>query len=229
MCWNIGVSLAAAFFHVLTGIIVANKRVPEYRSYLMFTSFFLIMELFQAAQWWQGDVHLGCTVKNRMMTIVAYLLIWLQPLLFVEIGERSRLHAVQVRLQYARRLAVVTVWYAAINLLLGLLTIPKHLLPGSSFGHLTCTNVGRYGHLAWSFAPLSIAYGPTHFVYLALIITTISFYPRPLLMTVGLGWVVTLLTSLYLVGTGVELPAFWCLLSVFVDIPILVRTFMYRP
>lgn len=229
MCWNIGVSLAATAVHAVSFIIVANKKVPEYRSYLLFTGFFMIMEVFQALQWWIGEVGVGivCTERNRLMTMIAYLLIWLQPLLFVKIGERSQLHAVQVRLQFARRLAILTAWYAMTNLFLGLLVRPKHLLPGSSFGSETCTTVGPHGHLAWSFAPLTITYGPTHFVYVASILTTISFYPRPLFTTIGIGWIGTLLISICLVGIGIELPAFWCLLSVFVDVPIIVRSLLH--
>uniref|UniRef100_A0A6C0IYL3 Uncharacterized protein n=1 Tax=viral metagenome TaxID=1070528 RepID=A0A6C0IYL3_9ZZZZ len=228
MRWNIAVSLTAAAFHAATFVVASNKKVPEYRAYLLFTGFFMIMELFQASQWWIGDVTVGCTEFNRTMTMMAYLLIWFQPYLFAVIGDRSRLHSVQVRLQYAKKVAHMTLWYAMINLFAGMSTRPSYQLPRSNFGLETCTTVGPHGHLAWSFAPLTIVYGPTHFVYVILILATISFYPRPLLFTIGVGWIATLFVSTYLVGAGAELPAFWFLLSVFVDIPILARVLLYR-
>ena len=227
MCWSIGISLLAAGVHALTHEVARNYRPPGYRSDMRFVRFFLIMELFQAAQWQFGDVG-TCSEVNRLFTLFAYLLIWVQPLLFVAIGEQSQLHAVKVRLEYARLISIITAWYAVTLLLVGNFYTPTYLLPGSSFGEKTCTTVGPYGHLAWQFSPLSIVYGPTHFVYYILISTIFYFYPARLQWTIGLGWWISLFFSLYWVGPGIELPAFWCLLSASVDIPILIRSLLHK-
>ena len=227
MCWSINVSLAAALVHGTTYLVARHQRPPEYRSYLLFTLFYTTMELFQALQWAMGDVETGCTSRNQGFTIIAYILIWIQPLLFVKIGDKTRFHTVRIRLQYGARLATITFWYALLLLGLGLTTEPSWVLPNSNYGPTTCTVIGPYGHLGWQFAPISIVYGPTHFVYVALIVTTIMFYPTVLKLTIGLGWLGTLFVSLYLVGTTIDLPAFWCFLSLFADGPILIRCLRY--
>lgn len=205
--------------HVVAWLMANKFRPPEYKSYLLFTEFYLVMEVFQAFQWyWLDFEDISCSYVNRWSTVFAYILIWWQPYLFVQMGEQLNL-----RLNYARNLSLFTLLYAFILLMFGLNTTPTYHLPGSNFGTSTYTDIGSHGHLAWYFSPLSIVYGPTFFVYLALILNLIWVYPSELKYTVGLGWLITLILSCISVGTSADLPAFWCLLSFFVDIPIIIR------
>jgi hypothetical protein len=178
------------------------------------------MELFQAAQWYWLDFESAtCSSLNKWSTVVAYFLIWWQPYLFVQMGQRAGMD-----LKYARNLSIFTLVYALALLFAGWEVTPTYQLPNSNFGDFTHTDIGPHGHLAWYFSPLSIVYGPTFFVYLALIINIIYLYPRVLQSTVGFGWIVTLVMTCVMVGTDPDLPAFWCVLSVFVDIPIIIRS-----
>jgi hypothetical protein len=181
------------------------------------------MEIFQAFQWLWGDldqstVSTSCSLQNKLFTTFAYFLIWWQPYLFVQIGE-----AIGLRLSYARNVGLATLTIALFFLFLGFFEVPTYNLPKSNFANDTCTLVGPYGHLGWYFSVKSVIYGPTFFVYFVLIINTLVFYPRILQLTVGLGWLLTLFLSIAIVGVDVDLPAFWCLLSAFVDIPIILR------
>lgn len=219
MCSNILISLLAGSSHVITAYVAHKFRPPEYRAYLLFTNFYFIMEVFQASQWFGLNFDTTtCSDFNKWSTVVAYFLIWWQPYLFVQMGRE-----VGINLKYARNLSIFTLIYAMTLLWAGLEVVPTYELPQSNFANLTHTEVGPYGHLAWYFSPLSIVYGPTFFVYFALIGNIIWFYPRILQATVGMGWLSTLVMAYALVGTGPDLPAFWCLLSVFADLPIILR------
>lgn len=224
MCSSILISLLAGGSH-LTALMLANKfRPPEYQSYLLFTKFYLIMEVFQASQWyWLDFTETSCSALNTGSTVFAYLLIWWQPYLFVQMGEK-----IGLQLNYARNLSLFTLIYALILLLVGLNRTPTYELPNSNFAKATYTDIGSHGHLAWYFSPLSIVYGPTFYVYFAMILTLIWYYPRNLKYTVGLGWSITLVLSFISVGTSADLPAFWCLLSFLVDIPIVIRCITYK-
>jgi len=93
----------------------------------------------------------------------------------------------------------------------------------SNFGSEMCTTVGRYGHLSWSFPIYHLDTQPSFFLYLAVIAMCIVQFPRGMKYTMGLGWFTMLLVSMYMVRGSEEIPSFWCLLSVFADVPILVQ------
>jgi len=222
MCSSVGISLLAACSHAATWSFVKFYRPPNDKSYLLFCQFYFVMEVFQAVQWTWGDVN-TCNFTNQSMTFIAYILIWWQPYLFVQMGRVTGL-----RLTYARNFSLFVFAFALALLGYGMMEIPTYNLPTSNFANITCTKVGAHGHLGWEFSPKSVVYGPTFFVYFATIINTIYFYPRHLQMTIGMGWGLTLFMSMALVGTSVDLPAFWCLLSVFVDLPILIKCYYHR-
>lgn len=224
MCSGIGISLAAAACHAATAQVVRKYRPPESKGYLLFLTFYFVMEVFQALQWWLGDVKVGCTPANKFYTVIAYSLIWIQPLLYVLIGKSTRLHALIVRLTYPELVSKILFVYSMLLLLIGFVKTPTYLVPNSNFGLETCTTVGKYGHLAWQFSPISISYSPTHVAYLVLIGATIMMYPYWLMMTIGFGWLGSLFIALSIVGSGAEIPAVWCQLSILADLPIILRS-----
>lgn len=228
MCSGIGISLAAAACHVATAEIVKKYRPPESKGYLLFLTFYFVMEGFQALQWWLGDVRVGCTPVNKFFTVIAYALIWIQPLLYVLIGKTTKLHALIVRLTYPEVISKILFIYSMVLLFVGFGKAPTYLVPNSNFGLETCTTVGKYGHLAWQFAPISVSYSPTHIVYLSLIAGIIAMYPPWLMVTIGLGWIGSLFIALLVVGPGAEIPAVWCQLSILVDLPIILRSITHK-
>lgn len=209
MCWNAPVSIGFCIIHLLA------FRLTSRHSYRLFTVFYAIMEFYQAFQWLFGDVG-TCSTRNTLITIIAYGLIWFQPWLYVLIGQ-----AETVELQYARRLAIMTFFWSMFTLFLGLFKQPTYYLPNSNFGYPTCTLVGSHGHLHWIFSPITMIYQPSYYSYVMLIAATMSFYPKQLYPIVQ-GWSLTLLLSLLYVGTGPELPAIWCWLSVLVSLRLVV-------
>jgi hypothetical protein len=210
-----GISVGAASCHLLTQIIVNKYRPPEARSYRYFTSFYFVMQIFQAFQWFNGDVTIGCTMNNKFFTVIAYALIWVQPLLYVIIGKNAKSRSLLIRLEHSEKISKYLFIYSIILLLLGFLKTSTDLQ--------TCTYVGEHGHLAWEFNPFLVSYSPTYLVYILLIFMTIIHYPYYLSLTVGLGWICSLIVALILVGSGPEKYAVWGQLSILVDIPIIIR------
>ena len=94
MYWNYQVSLIFSGLFVLTNSYYWKKRPRYWKEYLLFGTFYLIMELFQTTQWLYGNVYdrslsIGiekCDSVNRNFTLVAHTLIWLQPIMFSYIG-----------------------------------------------------------------------------------------------------------------------------------------------
>jgi hypothetical protein len=209
MCWNAPVSIGFGLIHLLA------FKLTTRQSYRLFTGFYAIMEFYQAFQWLFGDVG-NCTPYNALITTIAYCLIWFQPWLYILIGE-----AEDVGLRYGRKVALITFFWSLFTLSLGLLKQPTYYLPDSNFGYPTCTKVGSHGHLHWIFSPITMIYQPSYYSYVVLIATTMSFYPRQLYPIIQ-GWTLTLLLSLLYVGTGPELPAIWCWLSVLVSLRLIV-------
>lgn len=223
MCWNPIVSFAFGYIHLLTHYLVEESSLEENekQSYLRFLRFYLLMEIFQSLQWVAGEVYpissefglSTCSSINTLFTIIAYGLIWWQPVLFAYLGNST----------YCRRFAILTFIVAMVTLIAGLKQIPSYRLPNSNYGLTTCTETGIYGHLAWKFSPVSVIMYPNFYSYITSILLSIFEMEVPLRWTIGMGWIITLIVSLSYVGTSVDLPAFWCLLSVFVDIPIIIR------
>ncbi len=217
MCWNANVSIFFGFIHLLACILTVRK------SFKLFTIFYAVMEFYQAFQWKWGDIGL-CTQWNTAVTLIAYSLIWFQPLLYIFIGEAEGL-----TLTYGKITAIITYYWSMFSLIMGINHIPTYYLPKSNFGYPTCTSIGPHEHLSWVFSPITIMYQPTHYVYILLIVTTMMFYPKQLRLIV-LGWLVTLIFSLFYIGTGSELPAVWCWSSVVVSVPLIFQHFygIYR-
>ena len=189
------------------------------------------MEGLQLTQWLVGpsssSLRSECSIPNKLLTLIAYLLIWLQPLLFSLMGAEQRLSDTWVRGDYflfSTRVSLVALGAAMLNTFLSWLANTAVTVSGtpSNFGQEMCTTVGRYGHLSWSFPIYHLDTQPSYFVYLALIAMCIVQYPKAMKYTMGLGWFAMLLVATFMVRGSEEIPAFWCLLSVFAGVPILI-------
>lgn len=86
MCWNIEITFTFALLYATSIAIYYKLKPKNYVSYIIFSSFYLIMELFQMVQWMVLDFSVSESRLNTELTYVAYLLIWLQPVLFSYIG-----------------------------------------------------------------------------------------------------------------------------------------------
>lgn len=227
MCWSLKVSLAFAGVHLLSAAYVAWHRPPHSRYFLQFMLFYFSMEILQALEWFVGvESHLNqsCSKTNTFLTVIAYLLIWLQPVMFASFSTKRDSHFVWYYSLY-------TLASAMLNLILGFCEKAAGLelmarSEKTNYGQHTCTYQGEYDHLVWKFAVPSFNYQPTHYVYFSIILLTfLLHYDRVLQLTIGLGWMTTFFFSLWATGgVNAELTSYWCLLSIFADIPILIYT-----
>jgi len=227
MCWSLEVSLAFAGLHFLSAVYVAWNRPPYSRYFLYFISFYCAMELLQALEWFVGvETHLNrsCSNTNTFLTIIAYIFIWLQPVMFASFSTKHDNRFVWYYSLY-------TFASAMMNLILGFCEKASGLelmsrSEKTNYGQQTCTYQGEYNHLVWKFAVPSFNYQPTHYVYFSIILLTfLLHYDRILQLTIGLGWMTTFFVSLWATGgVNAELTSYWCLLSIFANIPILIYT-----
>lgn len=228
MCWNVKISLLAAGCHLITLYFVHISRLtgPIKAGFVHFIVFYFIMEMFQALQWLTANpvdfdqAEGDCSQWNQVTTVFAYCLIWYQPYMFSYIADQ--------KWTWLRIASVFTFCSTMIQILKPFIheylteqCRSMILLPDTNYYGVTCTYIGKYGHLDWKFNIQNIAYYPTHFGYFLLVSISILHLHPVHKWTLGLGWFVSLLVTLFLVGFTPELPSFWCLLSVFVS-PIII-------
>jgi len=229
MCWNIKVSMLFAWVHIMTFILTHVIKPQGYKQYKIFLAFYTIMELFQASQW--AFVTLGtdatesCDPLNTFSTFIAYILIWAQPIMYayidVYVNNEKENNSVNM---FALRASIATFCIAMYNLLFKSRVDRYVAIAYTNYGEYTCTYIGQYGHLQWMFYIPDIGYQPTHIVFLILICTSFSFYKNIIVRnTLFFGLLATLILTVFRVGDGPELPAYWCMLTAFADIPIIIR------
>lgn len=223
MCWNSEVSLLFAGMHGVTYLVVNKYRTKYHVFFKRFLLFYMIMELLQSIQWYIGvaDINTNfCTKLNTLFTTIAYTLIWLQPVLFASFTRKK----------FINYYCLMTFFIAMINLNIGFFSPATEMSflknnGQTNYGFPTCTYRGSYGHLLWKFQINTLSYQPTHYIYYSIILLMILIeYKKGLKYTIGFGWIFSLITSIMINGVNNELPSFWCLLSVFADIPILIYT-----
>ena len=83
------------------------------------------MEIFQTLQWLYGDVNdysitgtSYCDIVNTRYTIIAHLLIWLQPILFSYIGYRTNKN--NNFFKYYNYLTIIVLIYSLMLLYMGI-------------------------------------------------------------------------------------------------------------
>ena len=194
----------------------------------MFSGFYLIMELFQVVQWQYGELlneyhkngPVKCSINNQFYTMIAYVLIWLQPFLFSLIGY----YEINRRIFGKLMIFNIMVFLYAIGILwLGTEMIEKadYSIDHSFFGQSTCTDVGPTHHLSWRIRSYSIDIQPNHFSYLILCMIPFIFYENEL-FNIAKGWGFALLvTKLLLWPTATEYASSWCFMSIFANLVIL--------
>jgi hypothetical protein len=230
MCWSLEVSLAFASVHLISAAYVAWHRPPHSRQFLYFIFFYFAMEMLQSLQWLIGvetRLNHSCSKSNTFLTIIAYILIWLQPVMFASFSNKRDSHFVWYYSLYTLVIAMVNLILGFSEKAIGLEFMSRN--EKTNYGEQTCTYLGEYNHLVWKFAVPSFNYQPTHYVYHSIILLTfILHFNRILQLTIGVGWMTTFFVSLWAIGSvNAELTSYWCLLSIFADIPILIYTTLH--
>ncbi|AKI80022.1 hypothetical protein QJ850_gp677 [Acanthamoeba polyphaga mimivirus] len=225
MCWNYQVSLIFSVIYIVTNSYYVIKRPLYWKQYLLFGSFYLTMEVFQTLQWLFGNVYSDsmygqsvCNSINVNYTIVAFILIWLQPILFSVIGYQTT----TTNKWFFSVLTVLNcfVFFYGLKLLYGGFEKPDYYtISNSMFGSSTCTNEGETGHLVWRFKPKTLDVFPNHLTYVILCIISFVMYENNATRVIGLGWLLSLIiTKLLLAPTLVEIASSWCLLSIIANL-----------
>ena len=234
MCWNPIVSASFCLLYLCFNFYYYLKKPINWKQYLIFSSFYLIMELFQTFQWLFGQVLEKnpfydnlygpnfCPTVNVYYTYVAFILIWLQPVMFAYIGKISYENSFFDKYYY---ICWAVFGYGMINLFLGSIMDIKqaYMIQNSIYGLSTCTTKGGHGHLGWRFRPIMIDYDTNHFVYLLLCIISFVFYKKDLRI-LGYGWGIALLiTYIIFMPTNIEIASSWCLLSIIANFVIVAK------
>jgi len=234
MCWNYAVSLSFSILYLLTNSYYIINKPLYWQEYLLFGFFYFCMEVFQTMQWLFGNVYndslLGiehCDLINQNFTIIAHILIWLQPILFSYIGYRTSNN--KNFFKYYLPLTGFVFIFSLILLMMGFSWDHYYSINNSIFGLSTCTNKGATGHLVWRFKPSSIDYFPNYFTYLILCILSFLMYDKEEMRLIGFGWIVSLIsTKIILRPHLLEIASSWCLLSIIANIIIVTHSMTQR-
>ncbi len=233
MCWSIPVTTTFASIYLLVIIGTLIVRPKKYAGFVLYLSFFFIMETFQLFQWVFGDVvmiasdRLTCSERNRHFTYVGFILIWLQPLLFTVIGFINNRKNKKV---FAKLATVYIFFFAAVFIIFLLQDLGTHRynyeLADANIGNKTCTFIGKHHHLAWTFYGGHPDYHPNNLMYVVLCTIPFMFYGKEM-YGAWISWLITLLITLVsMKWSFAELPAYWCFLSV-ISIPVLACQGLY--
>jgi hypothetical protein len=233
MCWSAQVSgIFAAVYFVF--IMINTYRKPlNFIYYNMFMGFYFIMEVFQCLQWLYGDVIASvttnntCSGRNLGFTYVAFLLIWLQPILFSVIGHLN------YKTRTFRKLRNITIFVLLLKLGIQIYT---NVYVTSVIGPIiTCTFIGENGHLAWLFNAIYVGgsymslRGTEYLLYFFLCFIPFALY-RQDLWALPLSWLGTLLITVVFFKVSVyEIASYWCFLSVFSTVIIFLYSLYQDP
>lgn len=233
MCWSIEFTTLFIFIYVISIIILFMTKPKKYVCFILFALFYTVMEIFQLLQWLYGDVlhtvqeSTQCSLLNRYFTYFAFVLIWLQPLLFSFIGY------IAYRSKEFKKLSIITSCLFLFVFLTLVYTTEHNINNGyplvdSNIGNSTCTFVGQNNHLQWMFKGFFIDYQANNLMYFVLCIIAMSFYNWDL-FGVTLSWFLTLVITLSFFNVSKsEIPSFWCFLSVFSNVVNLIYALIYN-
>lgn len=229
MCWNYSVSLYFSIVYLVINIYYIVKKPKYWQEYLIFGTFYFIMELFQTMQWLFGDVYensitgiSNCSQINVNYTIIAHILIWSQPIMFSYIGYRTNKY--KNIFKYFCYLNCILLFYSLIILDRGF-DSNYYSIKNSIYGLSTCTNKGSSGHLVWRFKPANIEYFPNYLMYLFLCIFSFLMYDKKEIQVIGIGWFTCLIiTKIVLRPKLIEFASSWCLLSIIANGIIFINT-----
>jgi hypothetical protein len=219
MCWNENISFTFFIIFIVTNSYYVIKKPKYWIEYLLFGGFYTIMEGFQTLQWLFGQVQEfnltganNCSTINTNFTIVAHILIWLQPILFSYIGYRTSNKRI-FRVLFTINLIIF--FYSLIVIYKGFHNPVFYSIENSIFGTSTCTNAGSKGHLVWKIKPNSVDYFPNYLMYLTMCSLSFFLYSDKDVRIIGWGWLLALLvTKIILNPTTLEVASTWCLLSI---------------
>jgi hypothetical protein len=212
MCWDNRVSLLFSAIFLIINLTYVVIKPHYWKEYFLFGTFYFIMEMFQTLQWLYGDVG-TCTQMNAYFTFMAYLLIWLQPLLFSYIGLRTSRHRRFFVFMTIVNMCVLTT--AVYSMYSARCVEVGYDIPNSIFSQRTCTTIGKTGHLVWKYKVGTVDYAPNYLLYLLLCILSFLMYDRIGTQVVGIGWFICLIiTKLVLSPQLLEMASSWCLMSI---------------
>ena len=227
MCWTQNISIAFACIHLFTIGIVILKKPKNTQFYIIFCMFYMFMELLQAIQWYIGVYD--CSTLNYVSTCIAYIYIWLQPVMFSYISY-AMIDTLQVK---EKATASMISLYSMVTFIVALMNIlfvnqyDKYDIYRTNYGYRTCTYVGEYGHLLWKFNVRNIDLQPSYYVYMSLCIFSFLSMPRSRFKyIISFGWIITFIISGISVDFGPEMPSFWCYLTFICDIPIIINVYI---
>lgn len=231
MCWSPVITGIFAGLYLASIIVTLIRRPPKYVELIVFSSFYMIMELFQLFQWTLGNMTVtanetsilqGCSVVNQGFTYIAWALIWLQPLMFSVVGLYSnRQGGWKGKKSYffnATMVNLVVFLYAMITLLYTNLSSVNYGATdpdfNSNIGLVTCSFIGKYNHPHWMIKSFHPDYQVNNLLYTILCILSFMNYDGELI-GIALSWLLTFFLTIICFNVSLaELPAFWCMLSI---------------
>ncbi|BCS82678.1 hypothetical protein QLL95_gp0189 [Cotonvirus japonicus] len=228
MCWNYEVSFGFSILYLIINSYYVIRKPAYWKEYFLFGMFYFVMEAFQTLQWLYGNVYDNnlfgidkCDTINANFTIVAHVLIWLQPILFSYIGYRTSHNKIFfMRFLFLNCFVLV---FSLIILYAGFNMPNCFVAENSIYGLSTCTNKGITGHLVWRYKPKLLEYFPNYLMYVTSCVLSFVMYDKREIQNIGIGWLLSLIATKFILQPSLlETASSWCLLSIVANIYIMI-------
>lgn len=205
MCYNQSSTACFSILYAISMFIYYKYKFKHYKLLILFNGFFMVMEMYQFIMWTYGDLTVDHgTCNNEFLTYGAYILIWLQPLLFSYIGSVA--FPMNITFKELNKIFIIIFIISLITIYYGTEGI-------------TCSHIGPNGYLEWSFKSRLRELQPNYLLYFMMCIISFSFYEFSL-YNIPISWMISFLVTVSFSTVNIgELPSRWCYLSV-ISIPI---------
>jgi hypothetical protein len=229
MCWTLTASLIFIGIFIGSSILIWFINPKRRVLFIVLMLYFCGMEILQALQWYIGDVvddfpsSVACSIVNRVFTYIAFAYVFFQPVLFSLIGGFAySWNRIWISITLLNAIVFLINFGTLLISTQGNIDYPYASLTGGTFTNMTCTVIGPNHKLVWLFKVIDINYTVNFQTYMWLSLVPFLFYNRDL-WSIPISWFVTLLISAFAFPTtSVELPSFWCLLSIISVVVIIV-------
>ena len=188
MCWSIGITAFFSTIYIISIYVYILWKPKNYVQKILFSCFFLVMELYQLSQWLFGDVinystgkQNKCSIINKNFTYFGFILIWLQPILFNVLGHITYRSKEIFKKMYFVNVPLFVIAVISIFIITEFKINSGYSRTDASYGFTTCTFIGKNHHLAWMFAGAHPDYQANHLLYFILCVIPFMFYERDLI------------------------------------------------
>ena len=231
------ISIVCLVIHLITLMISSISNLNNKSSFVIYIFMYTAMEVIYASILYYTAIgeypaSEGCSFINELLTVALFFLIWMQPFIYGIIGISQDLDKNSKLARWSPIIIIsCTIFIAVvINISLPSLGYGGVLIPGTNFQNNMCTYMMIDSQYSISLTT-KIGYiqlQPTYLFHFILIGVSILMYSdKNVKAVVGMGWIGTLIFSIYCFWPNLTINvfSFWHFVFLLTDFWILVLSF----